>query len=132
MKNRQPYNLLNIIRGYNIFQLIACSVFVIQSYMFGFDFRFLWRCQSFEFLTQAEQDMVNLGTWFFLGLRILEFIETVFFILRKKKNQASFLHIYHHISTVLLMYVYLVFDTGEALFPGGTGFAWKYIQSGII
>jgi GNS1/SUR4 family len=116
MKTRQPYNLLNIIRGYNIFQLIACSIFVIQSYLYGFDFRFLWRCQSFEFISQEKQDLINLGTWFFLGLRLLEFIETVFFILRKKQNQASFLHIYHHISTVILMYVYLVFDTGEEVF----------------
>jgi GNS1/SUR4 family len=113
MKNREPYKLLNIIRVYNIFQLVACSIFVIQSYLLGFDFRFIWRCESFDFLSVSEKQQIMWGAWWFLGLRMIEFVETVFFILRKKRNQASFLHIYHHISTVILMYIYFVFDTGE-------------------
>jgi hypothetical protein len=42
----------------------------------------------------------------FIMLRIIEFIETVMFVLRKKQNQVSPLHVYHHISTVCLLWVF--------------------------
>jgi hypothetical protein len=111
MKDRNPYNVTNVIRYYNVFQVIACSIFVYRTYQMGFDFRFLWRCESFDFLTDGERLELKIGTWCFLLLRMFEFVETIFFILRKKDNQASFLHVYHHITVVLLMWVYITFDT---------------------
>lgn len=116
MKDRMPYNVTNMLRVYNVFQVIACSTFVIRCYLLGFDFRFLWRCESFDFLTQEARTELTIGTWMFLLLRMFEFVETVFFILRQKKSQVSFLHVYHHITVVLLMWVYITCDTGEKHF----------------
>lgn len=115
MKDRPPYKLKNTIRVYNIFQIFACTVFVTKTYMLGFDFRFLWRCEKFSFLSDRDIAELYFGTWMFLLLRLFEFVETIFFILRKKNNQASFLHIYHHVSTVILMWIFITFDTGKIL-----------------
>jgi GNS1/SUR4 family len=115
MKDKLPYNVTNWLRFYNIFQVIACTVFVVRTYNLGFDFRFLWRCESFDFLNENARLEIQIGLWCFLLLRIFEFSETIVFVLRKKKNQASFLHIYHHVSTVVLMWVFITFDTGEKL-----------------
>lgn len=112
MKTQEPYRLKNTIRYYNVFQLIACSSLVVRMWMIGFDHRYIFRCEKFNFLTEAQRIEVVIGTWMFLCLRIFEFIETVFFILRKKQKQASFLHIYHHISTVILMWIWITYDTG--------------------
>lgn len=116
MKDKLPYNVTNWLRFYNIFQVIACSVFVVRTYNLGFDFRFLWKCESFSFLSENARLEIQIGLWCFLLLRILELSETIVFVLRKKKNQASFLHIYHHVSTVILMWVFITFDTGENFF----------------
>lgn len=116
MKNREPYQFPNILRVYNLFQMIICSIFVYKTYTIGFDYRFLWKCESFSFLSDEDVFVINYGTWCFLSLRIFEFIETVFFVLRKKQSQASFLHIYHHISTVILVWVYIICDTGDIFF----------------
>ena len=113
MKDKEPFNVTNYLRVYNILQVFACTAFVTLSYAIGFDFRFLWKCESFDFFSDDKKFLVKIGTWFFLLLRIVEFLETIFFILRKKQSQASFLHIYHHISTVILMWVFISFDTGE-------------------
>lgn len=113
MKEKAPYTLTNLIRVYNIFQITACTAFVVRSYQMGFDFRFIWRCEKFDWLSDEAKVELYIGTWLFLLLRIFEFIETILFILRKKNNQASFLHVYHHVSTVLLMWVFITFDTGE-------------------
>lgn len=34
-------------------------------------------------------------------LKILDLLDTIFIILRKKQNQVSFLHVYHHGGMVL-------------------------------
>ena len=44
--------------------------------------------------------MANVSWWFFIS-KYIELLDTVFFMLRKKFNQVSFLHVYHH-STMLI------------------------------
>lgn len=48
-------------------------------------------------------DAVYYG-WLAMCLRMVEFAETIFFVLRKKQNQVSALHVYHHISTFLIVW----------------------------
>ncbi|EZA51762.1 Elongation of very long chain fatty acids protein [Ooceraea biroi] len=40
-------------------------------------------------------------------LKIFDFAETIMFVLRKKYQQVSGLHVYHHISTVLYVWIFL-------------------------
>jgi hypothetical protein len=56
--------------------------------------------------------MLGIHTFWFYGilLRIIEFIETIIFVLRKKQNQISFLHVYHHISTIIIFWVFLKYS----------------------
>ena len=39
--------------------------------------------------------MANVSWWYFFS-KYIELLDTVFFMLRKKFNQISFLHVYHH------------------------------------
>lgn len=43
--------------------------------------------------------------WWTIILKLLELLETVFFLLRKKERQASFLHVYHHVSTLVIIWL---------------------------
>lgn len=45
-------------------------------------------------------------------IKIIDLLDTVFFILRKKNNQVSFLHIYHHSVMVVGCYCYIKFMSG--------------------
>jgi hypothetical protein len=50
---------------------------------------------------------LNVIQWNFIVLRLIEYIETIFFCLRKKFDQVSVLHVYHHISTAVILIVFL-------------------------
>ena len=43
--------------------------------------------------------------WWYYFSKIIELLDTVFFILRKKNNQISFLHVYHHSTMVPLWWI---------------------------
>lgn len=52
----------------------------------------------------VEPGETFLGYSYFL-LKIYDLIETIFFVLRKKQRQVSFLHVYHHV--MILSFTYL-------------------------
>lgn len=110
MKNRQPFNLSTTIKAYNIFQIVACFWFVTNFHHLGFSFRFTWKCVNK--LKPGYEEETHRQMWWFVMLRTVELIETVFFVLRKKQNQVSALHVYHHISTVVLLWLYLKYSAG--------------------
>ncbi|CAB0035566.1 unnamed protein product [Trichogramma brassicae] len=57
--------------------------------------------------------LLSIGGWWYFFSKITELLDTVFFILRKKYNQVSFLHVYHHTITALFSWCYLKFLPGE-------------------
>ena len=50
-------------------------------------------------------------------LKIVDLIETGVFMLRKKENQITILHLYHHLSTFLIALIFIRYvASGMALF----------------
>jgi elongation of very long chain fatty acids protein 7 len=114
MKDREAFDVTGLIRLYNAFQVFACLFFIIRSNQIGFYWRHLWVCEKFEFFPDLVRIEVKIGYWLFLALRCVEFIETVFFVVRKKQEQASFLHIFHHIGSVLMTWLFIVMNVGKS------------------
>lgn len=116
MENRKALDLSNVTRAYNIFQLVSSSVTVIVGHSIGLSFKFGYQCVAapspLDEVTDAKMFLFR-GTWLYIMLRASELAETVFFVLRKKQNQVSFLHVYHHIAVVSLLWLYLKYNAGE-------------------
>lgn len=55
--------------------------------------------------------MVNLCWWYYIS-KLTEFADTVFFILRKKDSQVTYLHLYHHSLTPLETWICCKFIAG--------------------
>lgn len=84
------------------------------------------QCHSANYNSKQVEDIQLAETIYYnFLLRIIEYIETVFFILRKKNKQASTLHIYHHITTVFLVYL-------EAKFIGGGSFFFPLVLNTFV
>jgi len=58
--------------------------------------------------------------WWFYFSKLLEFIDTIFFVLRKKNGQISFLHVYHHATMFPIWWI------GVKWVPGGQGRWWCF------
>ena len=82
---------------------------LLQSHYYGFTFKKTWQCV-------VEGPTIPKGVmWSMLGIviRTAELLETVFFVLRKKQNQVSHLHVYHHVSTILLLWAFYKYNASK-------------------
>ncbi|KAL6435981.1 hypothetical protein ACFW04_005661 [Cataglyphis niger] len=65
------------------------------------------------------------AVWWYYFSKLLEFCDTFFFILRKKDNQLSFLHVYHHSTMFSLWWI------GIKWVPSGSTFLPAMVNSFI-
>ena len=117
MKNRKPLKLQTLIRIYNLIQIAGCTYFsYIAHFKFGYNsITSTWRCETNDMYIDTYDDIVQVFSlsWMFFWLRLIELFETIFFILRKKQQQVSVLHVYHHISTLVFLYLGSRYSAGR-------------------
>ena len=53
------------------------------------------------------------AVWLYYICKITELLDTVFFVLRKKQNQITFLHLYHHTLMPICGFIGLKYFAGE-------------------
>lgn len=98
------YVIFLTMKIYYLFQFLS-SGWIQGEYSLG--------CQLVDYSNNSNAlGLLQAFYWTYI-LKIVEMIETVFFILRKKSNQVSALHIYHHASTVMLSFIACKFYGGK-------------------
>jgi len=115
MANRKPYKLEGILIAYNFIQVLV-STFIFYEGMEGAWLKdYNWRCQPVNTSPNEEGMREARGVYVYFLAKISELLDTVFFVLRKKDRQISFLHMYHH--TVMPMISW----GATKYYPGGHG-----------
>ncbi|CAH0554795.1 unnamed protein product [Brassicogethes aeneus] len=114
MEKREPYDLKNILIVFNLSQVIANGYLVlvvgIPLYL-----KMNWVCQPIDW-SRSPQGYYELHlTYVYYLLKVLDLLDTVFFVLKKNYRQVSFLHVYHHIGMTSMVWVAVKF------IPGGQG-----------
>ncbi|XP_064472830.1 very long chain fatty acid elongase 7-like [Ornithodoros turicata] len=99
MTNRKPMEHLKpLIIVYNAAMVFAnvhfCYTFLRLTY---FGRRYSFFCQGIDYAAKdrTTMDLLELCWWYF-WVRVADFLDTVFFVLRKKDAHISFLHVAHH------------------------------------
>ncbi|XP_043306557.1 elongation of very long chain fatty acids protein 2 isoform X1 [Cervus canadensis] len=55
------------------------------------------QCQDLTSAGEADIRVARVLWWYYFS-KLIEFLDTIFFVLRKKTSQITFLHVYHHAS----------------------------------
>ncbi|KAK4827850.1 hypothetical protein QYF61_022000 [Mycteria americana] len=53
------------------------------------------QCQNLHSAGEADIRVAKVLWWYYFS-KVIEFMDTIFFVLRKKSSQITFLHVYHH------------------------------------
>lgn len=96
MKHRQPVDIRAVLIVYN-FSMVGlsaymCYEFLVSAWLANYSFL----CQPVDYSTSPLALRMASACWWFFFSKVIELSDTLFFILRKKNNQLTFLHVYHH------------------------------------
>ncbi|XP_017022184.1 very long chain fatty acid elongase F-like [Drosophila kikkawai] len=125
MDRRQPFELRGVIKAYNIIQIVYNSALFVYVCYVVFSFYDL-RCPITLPLGHKGKDLERLFANAYYINKLIDLVETVFFVLRKKSKQISFLHVFHHVSVILACYLLQTLHG-----HGGIG-AWMVILNLIV
>nr|ALC76388.1 elongation of very long-chain fatty acid protein a [Nerita melanotragus] len=121
----RPMSLRAFIVPYN-FALVGLSVymfyeFLVTSVLSGYSYT----CQPVDYsYAPLALRMAKVCWWFFFS-KVIELLDTVFFILRHKWSQVTFLHVYHHCTMIINWWM------GVKYVAGGQAFFTGMLNSGV-
>lgn len=111
MKNREPFKILNLIRFYNVCMVVVNVVYLQQhlrlTYLPGGRYN-LW-CQGITGKVDEEMAWYYSFGWVFVSVRYFDLLDTVFFVLRKKFEHITHLHVIHHTIVALNTWYWVLF-----------------------
>lgn len=104
MENRKPLEIKNLIRFYNA-TMILVNIYLIKRALTLVDNgRSFFNCKGVE-MDFNRVDEIALITELFLLSRLADFLDTIWFVLRKKQSHISFLHVFHHSYVPTVAYI---------------------------
>ncbi|KAK7604933.1 hypothetical protein V9T40_006119 [Parthenolecanium corni] len=112
MANRKPYKLKELLVFYNAIQVVFSVLMLWEHLMSGWLLDYSYTCQPVDYShNPTALRMANLCWWYYIS-KLTEFADTLFFVLRKKDNQISLLHLYHHSLTPIETWICVKFIAG--------------------
>ncbi|CAG2104930.1 unnamed protein product, partial [Medioppia subpectinata] len=106
MKHRNPFVLREIIMIYNFILVVINAYFVYASVKWLDYGRKSWLTRLPARNQWSDKAIGELPEKaFYAYTKLFDLFDTVFFVLRKKSNQVSFLHVYHHFMVPVLGYM---------------------------
>ncbi|KAL9978567.1 hypothetical protein ACROYT_G016100, partial [Oculina patagonica] len=116
MENRKAFSLRKLLIVYN-FALVLLSAWMVYEFIASVldipNFNLL--CQPVSYV-RDDPRLTRLARvcYIYYLSKFVEYLDTFFFILRKKNNQVTFLHVYHHASMCVLWWMVCKWIPGKA------------------
>lgn len=118
MKDRKPYELSRIIQVYNVFQVLANVYFCSKiAYLAYNKLGYSPYCQGMNYSTDENSIALLNNLYYYLCVRIIDFADTLFFVLKKKFSHITQLHVIHHTIVAFSGWQFMQFGAdGQSVF----------------
>ncbi|XP_069476815.1 very long chain fatty acid elongase 2 [Ambystoma mexicanum] len=95
MKNRPAMSLRGHLIVYNLGVTLLSLYMLIELILSTYQGRYNLQCQNLDSSGDADIRVAKVLWWYYFS-KVIEFMDTLFFVFRKKNSQITFLHVYHH------------------------------------
>uniref|UniRef100_A0A8D0H9Z6 Elongation of very long chain fatty acids protein 2 n=1 Tax=Sphenodon punctatus TaxID=8508 RepID=A0A8D0H9Z6_SPHPU len=95
MKNRPAFSLRGHLIIYNFGVTLLSFYMLIELILASWEGGYNLQCQNLVSAGKADIRVAKVLWWYYFS-KVIEFMDTIFFVLRKKNSQITFLHVYHH------------------------------------
>ncbi|XP_006864184.1 PREDICTED: elongation of very long chain fatty acids protein 2 [Chrysochloris asiatica] len=97
MKNRPALSLRGTLTLYNLGITLLSVYMLVELILSSWEGGYNLQCQDLTSAGKADIRVAKVLWWYYFS-KLIEFLDTIFFVLRKKNSQITFLHVYHHAS----------------------------------
>uniref|UniRef100_A0A8C8CPT4 Elongation of very long chain fatty acids protein 2 n=2 Tax=Oncorhynchus TaxID=8016 RepID=A0A8C8CPT4_ONCTS len=97
MRNRPAYSLKGVLQVYNFSVTMLSLYMLVELVSATLSAGYRLQCQGLHEAGEADLRVAKVLWWYYFS-KVIEFLDTIFFVLRKKNSQITFLHVYHHAS----------------------------------
>ncbi|XP_067937729.1 very long chain fatty acid elongase 4-like [Watersipora subatra] len=118
MKNRSAFDCKLCLVIYNAFLVILNLYIFLELVICSTRAGYSYTCQKVVYSYEDNEYRIAKALWWYYISKCIEFMDTIFFILRKKNNQVSFLHVYHHATMFPLWWIGVKWVAGGCSFFG--------------
>ncbi|XP_049823353.1 uncharacterized protein LOC109598764 [Aethina tumida] len=125
MKNREAFDLKYTLIIFNIIQVVV-NAYVLLGVVIYLPKLDLY-CGDVDYSVNPDTQRLIGTIYIYFLMKILDLLDTVFFVLRKKQSQVSFLHVYHHFNMVMASWIAMKFLAGGATIVVGAVNAFVHI-----
>uniref|UniRef100_T1GUL5 Elongation of very long chain fatty acids protein n=1 Tax=Megaselia scalaris TaxID=36166 RepID=T1GUL5_MEGSC len=127
MKDREPFELKKTLIVYNFLQVLCSAYIVYELSQCGWGFKdpYNWLCEPVPYDRSPKSMRMCRICYFYYLNKLVELLDTVFFIMRKKFTHVTFLHVYHHFSMPAASFV------GVKYLAGGHGTFFGFMNANV-
>lgn len=125
MENRKPFQLKKVLIIYNFLQVLF-SFWLFWTLAFsGWVNGYSYRCEPVDYSLSPKAITIANCAWWYYFSKFTEFFDTFFFVMRKRYDQVSDLHVIHH--GIMPFSVWW----GVKFTPGGHSTFFGFLNTGV-
>ncbi|KAM9796166.1 ELOVL fatty acid elongase 8b [Syngnathus typhle] len=119
MRHREPVDLRLVLIIYN-FSMVGMSIYMFHEFLTtSWLSNYSILCQPVDYSSRPLPMRMARVCWWFFFSKVIELSDTLFFILRKKNSQLTFLHVFHHATMILNWWSAVKYTAGgQSFFVG--------------
>uniref|UniRef100_A0A0P4XV02 Elongation of very long chain fatty acids protein n=1 Tax=Daphnia magna TaxID=35525 RepID=A0A0P4XV02_9CRUS len=125
MAKRKPFSIRGILIPYNLAMALLNLYIGLELATTQHRKQYNWLCQPVNYSDDPDEIRIASALWWYYFSRLVEMMDTIFLVMRKKWQQLTFLHVYHHSTMFMLWWI------GVKWVPGGSAFFAAMVNSFI-
>ncbi|KAK4470272.1 hypothetical protein MN116_005843 [Schistosoma mekongi] len=116
MKGRNPYSMNRLVFAYDWFMVVLNAYVVYESIAVAFIEKYSIICQKIDYSSSHNAMRLVRAMWLFHVSKVIECMDTFFFIIRGRTHLVTWLHIYHHCTMIPLTWAAVKWTAGGEMF----------------
>ncbi|XP_023036154.1 elongation of very long chain fatty acids protein F [Drosophila willistoni] len=110
MAHRQPFQLRGILKIYNVMQILYNgSLLICGLHLIFVESPYNLSCTTVLPLDHRLKLMERTLSYLYYINKLIDLLDTLFFVLRKKDKQITFLHVFHHVFMAVTTFLLIRF-----------------------
>jgi len=126
MRHREAFHIPSwILFIYNM-ALVILSIYMFEEIVVGiYRSRYNLLCQRMVVSKDKNEMKVTNALWFYFFSKAIEFMDTIFMVVRKRFTQITFLHVFHHSTMLIIWWIVMTW------IPGGQAWFGPVLNSAV-